>query len=103
METKVYNQEGKEVGTKKVSEKVFGFSWNADLVRQVFLSERATDRRNIAHTKDRRAGFYEFLAQPLQHYESFLNKDNEQICRNEKERKEIGKVSHNEGFMLGEL
>ncbi|OGF83151.1 50S ribosomal protein L4 [Candidatus Giovannonibacteria bacterium RIFCSPLOWO2_01_FULL_46_13] len=54
METKVYNQEGKEVGTKKVSEKVFGFSWNADLVRQVFLSERATDRRNIAHTKDRR-------------------------------------------------
>lgn len=53
METKIYNQEGKELGTLKVSEKVFGIPWKPVLVRQVFLSERANERRNLAHTKDR--------------------------------------------------
>ena len=53
METKVYNQKGKEVGIAKISEKGFGFSWNPNLVKQVFLAEQAGKRSPIAHTKDR--------------------------------------------------
>lgn len=53
MEAKVYNNKGEEKGKLKLSDKVFGLSWNSDLVRQVFLSERANSRKVIAHTKDR--------------------------------------------------
>ena len=53
MEAKLYNQKGEAVGTYKPSEKVFGITWNKDLIRQVYLSEQASRRQNIAHTKDR--------------------------------------------------
>lgn len=53
MEVKVYNQEGKETGTRKVSEKLFGFSWNPELVRESFRIESLNRRRSRAHTKNR--------------------------------------------------
>jgi large subunit ribosomal protein L4 len=53
METKIYNQKGKESGTLKLDEKVFGLPWNADLVHQVITSMMSNARKPIAHTKTR--------------------------------------------------
>ena len=53
METKIYNQKGSEAGKIKLSEKVFGLPWNADLVHQVVASMRSDARVNLAHTKTR--------------------------------------------------
>lgn len=53
METKVYNQKGEEVGKLKLSEKLFNFPWNPELVHQVSLAEQAGRRKGQAHTKDR--------------------------------------------------
>lgn len=50
---KVYNQDGKEVGEVKLSDKVFGLSWNADLIHQVVYSMLSASRTIYAHTKDR--------------------------------------------------
>lgn len=54
MESKLYNQEGKEAGTVTLPESVFNTPWNEDLVQQVVLSLRANARQGSAHTKDRR-------------------------------------------------
>jgi large subunit ribosomal protein L4 len=53
METKIYNIQGKEAGTVKLPENIFGLPWNADLVHQVVTAMRANARGPIAHTKDR--------------------------------------------------
>ena len=53
METKIYNQKGKESGTIALPESIFGLAWNADLVHQVAVSMMSTARQPIAHTKDR--------------------------------------------------
>lgn len=53
MKTAVYDQSGKDVGTVEVPDTVFGLKWNADLVHQVVESERASQRKNIAHVKTR--------------------------------------------------
>lgn len=53
METKVYNQNGKESGKITLPENVFGLSWNADLVHQVTVAMRSNERDPIAHTKTR--------------------------------------------------
>lgn len=53
METKIYNIQGKEAGTIKLPENIFGLPWNADLVHQVVTAMRANARGPVAHTKDR--------------------------------------------------
>lgn len=53
METKIYNQKGKESGTLTLPEEVFGLSWNADLVHQVVSSMVTSARTPVAHTKTR--------------------------------------------------
>ncbi|MDR3558544.1 MAG: 50S ribosomal protein L4 [Candidatus Pacebacteria bacterium] len=53
METKIYNQKGKEAGTIALPEAIFGLPWNADLVYQVVNSLRSSHRDPIAHTKTR--------------------------------------------------
>jgi large subunit ribosomal protein L4 len=53
MESKIYNQSGKEVGTIGLPEAVFGASWNADLIHQVVTSTMSSRRKTVAHAKDR--------------------------------------------------
>jgi large subunit ribosomal protein L4 len=53
MEHIIYNQKGQEAGKIKLSESVFGVSWNADLVHQVVTSMMSSARHPIAHTKTR--------------------------------------------------
>jgi large subunit ribosomal protein L4 len=53
MESKIYNQTGKEVGTVKLPESIFGLPWNEALVHQVAVSMMGNERIPIAHTKNR--------------------------------------------------
>lgn len=53
METIIYNQKGGEEGKIILPKKVFGLSWNSDLVHQVITSLRTNIRKPFAHTKDR--------------------------------------------------
>lgn len=53
MESKVYNQTGKEVSTVKLPENVFGLPWNENLVHQVTVGMMGNKRVPIAHTKNR--------------------------------------------------
>ncbi len=53
METTIYSNEGKVVGSVKLPKAVFGAAWNADLVHQVVVGMQANARLSTAHTKDR--------------------------------------------------
>ncbi len=53
MKVSVYNQEGKEVGTTLLPEDIFGVKVNSDLLWQVAVSQTASRRSAIAHTKTR--------------------------------------------------
>jgi len=53
METTIYSNEGKSVGSMKLPETVFGVTWNSDLVHQVVVGMQANARLSTAHTKDR--------------------------------------------------
>lgn len=53
MEAIIYNTKGKEAGKVALNEKVWGLSWNADLVHQVVESMRSNARTSTAHAKDR--------------------------------------------------
>ena len=53
METKIYNQKGKETGSLTLPETLFGTPWNGDLVHQVYTSMMSDRRQPIAHAKMR--------------------------------------------------
>lgn len=53
MEAKIYNKSGKEAGTIELPAEIFGLTWNADLVHQVYTSQNSNARANTAKTKDR--------------------------------------------------
>lgn len=53
MESKIYNQTGKEAGTIKLPESIFGLKWNENLVHQVAVSMMGNARNPIAHAKTR--------------------------------------------------
>jgi len=53
METQIYNQKGKSVGSLALPESIFGVAWNGDLVHQVVTAMQANARTPVAHTKDR--------------------------------------------------
>ena len=53
METKIYDQKGKEAGKIKLPENIFSLSMNEDLVHQVVVSMASNLRNPIAHAKDR--------------------------------------------------
>lgn len=53
MQTEVYSVEGKKAGNITLPEALFALPWNADLVKQVADSILSSQRRNVAHTKNR--------------------------------------------------
>lgn len=55
MEATIYNTKGKEAGKLTLNEKVWGLSWNGDLVHQVIESMRSNARMGTAQVKDRSA------------------------------------------------
>lgn len=55
MEAIIYNTKGKEAGKLNLNEKVWGLTWNGDLVHQVVESMRSNARTSTAEVKDRSA------------------------------------------------
>lgn len=53
MEYPLYNQEGKNIGTLELPEKIFGLKMNEDLIYQVATSQMSNKRQVIAHAKGR--------------------------------------------------
>ena len=53
MKVDVYSTQGQKSGSIELSEEVFSYPWNADLVHQVLSSQMSNQRANTAHTKDR--------------------------------------------------
>lgn len=53
MEALIYNTKGKEAGKIALNEKVWGLTWNADLIQQVVESMSANARTTTANAKTR--------------------------------------------------
>lgn len=53
MEYPLYNQEGKNIGTVELPEKIFGLKMNGDLLHQVVTSQMSNKRQVLAHAKGR--------------------------------------------------
>lgn len=53
LQTKIFNQTGKEAGSIELPANVFGVKWNANLVHQVATSMMSNARNTVADTKGR--------------------------------------------------
>jgi large subunit ribosomal protein L4 len=53
METKLLNQEGKEIGTIELNESVFGIEVNEGLIHRALVYQLSNARQVVAHTKTR--------------------------------------------------
>src|SRR3989344_1908614 len=53
METTLYNQEGKTVGTYALPEGIFNVPMNTDVLHQALIAQESNARSVIAHTKNR--------------------------------------------------
>ena len=53
MKVSLYNTKAETIGDIDLSQKVFGRSWNPDLVHQAVVMYEANARKTIAHTKTR--------------------------------------------------
>lgn len=53
MKAELYNQKGEKEGMTEIPERIFGLSWNSDLVHQVVVSLMANRRAGTAHSKGR--------------------------------------------------
>ncbi len=53
METILYNQEGKTVGTYALPEGIFAVPMNTDVLHQALIAQESNARAGIAHTKNR--------------------------------------------------
>ena len=53
MEYPLYNQEGKNIGTVKLPDNIFGLKMNEDLLHQVVTSQMSNKRQVLAHAKGR--------------------------------------------------
>ncbi|MDD3302960.1 MAG: 50S ribosomal protein L4 [Candidatus Gracilibacteria bacterium] len=53
METKLFNQEGKEIGVIELDQNIFGLDVNNGLIHRALVYQLANARKNIAHTKTR--------------------------------------------------
>ena len=53
MKTDLYNKGGEKIGSVEVSDRIFGKSWNADLVHQALRVQETNRIERIAHAKDR--------------------------------------------------
>lgn len=53
METKLFNQEGKEIGTIDLNESVFGIEVNEGLIHRALVYQLSNARQVVAHTKTR--------------------------------------------------
>ena len=53
MESKIYNQAGKETGKLALPKEIFGLPWNADLVHEIVRLMNSNSRSPIANTKTR--------------------------------------------------
>jgi len=53
MEYPLHNQEGKNIGTVELPEKMFGLEMNQDLLHQVVTSQMSNKRQVLAHAKGR--------------------------------------------------
>ncbi|MDD5769591.1 MAG: 50S ribosomal protein L4 [Candidatus Gracilibacteria bacterium] len=53
METKLLNQEGKEIGTIELNDGVFGIDVNEGLIHRALVYQQSNARQVVAHTKTR--------------------------------------------------
>jgi large subunit ribosomal protein L4 len=53
METKLLDQNGKEIGTVELNEAIFNVALNENLIHRALILQLANARINVSHTKTR--------------------------------------------------
>lgn len=53
MKADLYNKDGQKIGQIDLPSRIFGVSWNADLVHQALRTQAANSRQPLAHAKGR--------------------------------------------------